>query len=270
MTQELSGLGLVACDVDGTLLRSDGTLSDRTRAEVAALTVPFVFVTGRPRRWVDRIASHLDVGGAAIAANGALTYDLRSGRTVRAVTLAPDDMRACASAIRAVLPDALFGVERDREFLRETGYPLRSAEAPPAESAFDEMVGEPALKLLCRSGSVEVADELYDVARAACAGYPVELTHSSGTVGLLEIAAAGVDKAAALAAYAHDLGIASDGVVAFGDGFNDVPMIAWAGRGIAVANAHPAVIAVADEVTASNDDDGVALGLHRFGATLDA
>jgi len=53
-------------------------------------------------------------------------------------------------------------------------------------------------------------------------------------------------------------------VIAFGDMPNDVSMLAWAGRGIAVANAHPEVLAVADEVTASNDEDGVALVLERL------
>jgi hydroxymethylpyrimidine pyrophosphatase-like HAD family hydrolase len=56
-------------------------------------------------------------------------------------------------------------------------------------------------------------------------------------------------------------------VVAFGDMPNDLPMLAWAGRGVAVANAHPAVLAAADEVTDSNDDDGVATYLDRLRAS---
>ena len=53
-------------------------------------------------------------------------------------------------------------------------------------------------------------------------------------------------------------------MIAFGDMPNDVPMLAWAGYGVAVANAHPSVIAVADEVTGSNDDDGVAQVLEQL------
>ncbi|MGH3745521.1 MAG: HAD hydrolase family protein [Mycobacteriales bacterium] len=262
---------LVATDVDGTLLRSDGTASAATVSALQNLAVPYVLVTGRPRRWVEPLAAKLGCEGAAIVVNGALTYDLTTGDVVRALTITPDDARACARAIRSELPDALFAVERlsDPPFASEPGYPSVHPDPAAPLLALDELTAEPVLKLLCRSGSVSETETLYEVARTACAGHPVELTHSSGTLGLLEIAAAGVDKASALAAYAAHLGISSDEVLAFGDGFNDVPLVAWAGHGVAVANAHPAVLDVADEVTASNDDDGVAEVLVRFGATLD-
>ena len=81
---------------------------------------------------------------------------------------------------------------------------------------------------------------------------------------LLEIAAAGVSKASALTRVCGQRGIASDEVVAFGDMPNDLPMLTWAGHGVAVANAHPDVRAAADEVTASNDESGVALVLERL------
>ena len=84
-----------------------------------------------------------------------------------------------------------------------------------------------------------------------------EATHSSGS-GLVELTALGVTKAAGLTWLCERLGVPAQDVVAFGDMPNDVPMLAWAGRAVAVANAHPAVKAVADEVTGSNDEDGVA------------
>ena len=76
--------------------------------------------------------------------------------------------------------------------------------------------------------------------------------------------AVGVNKAAGLADVADEHGIDAADVIAFGDFLNDVPMLAWAGRGVAVANAHPEVLAIADEVTASNDDDGVAIVLESL------
>ncbi|HEY5335022.1 MAG TPA: HAD hydrolase family protein [Mycobacteriales bacterium] len=257
---------LVATDVDGTLLRSDGTPSPATVSALRQLSVPYVLVTGRPQRWVTQLAADLGCEGAAIVANGALTYDLVTGDVIRALTIPAADARACALAIRASLADTLFAVERlsDPPFASEPGYPSVHPDPQAPLLALDELTSEPVLKLLCRSGSVAEAEHLFDVARTACAGHPVEFTHSSGTIGLLEIAAAGVDKAAALAAYAQRLGIAAEDVLAFGDGFNDVPLIAWAGHGVAVANAHPAVLDVADEVTASNDDDGVAQILTRL------
>jgi len=82
--------------------------------------------------------------------------------------------------------------------------------------------------------------------------------HSS-TFGLLEIAAAGVTKASGLAELAASHGITPDEVAAIGDMPNDVPMLQWAGASYAVANAHPAALAAADEVLASNDEDAVAV-----------
>ncbi|HEX7353876.1 MAG TPA: HAD family hydrolase [Mycobacteriales bacterium] len=257
---------LVATDVDGTLLQSDGTPSAATVSALRGLTVPYVLVTGRPRRWVDRLAADLGCEGAAIVANGALTYDLATGAVIRALTIERDDARACAEAIRARIPDARFAVEwaSDPPFASEPDFPSVRPDPTAPHLDLAQLTARPVLKLLCRSRSHADVESLYDVARSACAGHPVELTHSSGTVGLLEIAAAGVDKAAAVATYAHSLGVAADEVLAFGDGFNDVPLVAWAGHGVAVANAHPAVIDVADEVTASNDEDGVARVLARL------
>lgn len=257
---------LVACDIDGTLLRSDGTMSAVTAAALQGLSVPYVLVSGRPRRWLEGLVADLGSRGAAIAVNGALTFDLATGAVLRSVPLPAADARACAEAIRAQLPAALFAVERDDDgqpFLRERGYPARWAAALAPERPFEQLLAEPVLKLLCRCAPHD-SDALYAAARPALTTHPVELTHSSGTIGLLEIAAAGVDKATALAAYAASLGVDAADVLAFGDGFNDVPMLRWAGRGVAVANAHSALLAVADEITTSNAEDGVAEVLARL------
>ncbi len=246
---------LVALDVDGTLTRSDGTVSVATTRVLQALPVPYVLVTGRPRRWVDELADSLGSRGTAIVLNGALTYELGSGSTVAARALEPPLAQDCVTAVRSVLPDALFGAEWADGFATEPGYPRRY---PTPQLPLAELVSRPVLKLLCRSGSHQVADDLYEAVVAACAGHPLTFTHSTGTAGLLEIAAAGVDKASALAAYAASLGVDAVDVLAIGDGFNDVPMLEWAGRGVAMADAHPAALAVADEVTATSDDEGVA------------
>ncbi len=81
---------------------------------------------------------------------------------------------------------------------------------------------------------------------------------------MLEISAAGVSKATALARLCEQRDIDRRDVIAFGDMPNDLPMLAWAGHAVAVANAHPDVRAAADEVTASNDESGVALVLERL------
>ena len=94
-------------------------------------------------------------------------------------------------------------------------------------------------------------------------GDQLQVTFSTGS-GLLELSAPGVDKASGLATVADHLGVDRDDVITFGDMPNDVPMLRWAGHGVAMANAHPEALAVADEVTAPNDEDGVALVLERW------
>jgi hydroxymethylpyrimidine pyrophosphatase-like HAD family hydrolase len=79
----------------------------------------------------------------------------------------------------------------------------------------------------------------------------------------LEISAPGVSKASTLARVCEQRGIAAEEVIAFGDAPNDLPMLAWAGRAVAVANAHPEVLSAADEITADNDHASVAQVLER-------
>ena len=100
-------------------------------------------------------------------------------------------------------------------------------------------------------------------ARAALGGV-VELSHSNSADGLLEISAPGVDKGAGLARLCTSLGISAEEVIAFGDMPNDLTLLEFAGRAVAVANAHPDVLAIADEVTLNHDEDGVAIVLERL------
>jgi hydroxymethylpyrimidine pyrophosphatase-like HAD family hydrolase len=78
------------------------------------------------------------------------------------------------------------------------------------------------------------------------------------------VMAASVSKAWGVARLCERLGIDREEVVAFGDAPNDVELLAWAGLGVAVANAVPEAMDVADEVTATNEDDGVAIVLERL------
>jgi hydroxymethylpyrimidine pyrophosphatase-like HAD family hydrolase len=117
------------------------------------------------------------------------------------------------------------------------------------------------VKLLAWSAA-PVTDAVLDVVgRALPAGTAV--TYSGGA-GMLEVHAAGVSKVVTLSALCAGWGVPAAQVAAFGDMPNDLPMLRWAGRAVAVANAHPSVLAIAHEVTASNDDDGVALVLTRL------
>ncbi len=256
---------LVATDLDGTVVRSDGTISARTTAAIARLEelgVPFVMVTGRPPRWMAPVAEATGHRGLAVCANGALLYDLHTERVVRSHLLDADAAAQVVTALREQVPGVSFAAEdADAVFGHEPSYQVRWKTDGMKVGPVEQLYARGVAKLLVRHEGM-TGDELLAAARAALGGL-AETTHSSAD-GLLEISAAGISKASGLAAYAEERGVDAAQVVAFGDMPNDLPMLAWAGHAVAVANAHPDVLAAADEVTASNDDDGVAQVLDRW------
>jgi len=260
---------LLATDIDGTLLRSDGTVSDRTRAALQAATeakFAVAFVTGRPPRWLDVLVDATGYVGMAVGANGAVLYDVGQEEIVSAHVLAPDLMRTLGAELRAAFPEVAFAVEYGKGFAAEPEYvhewdinppyDRRGAPIPPPlVGSLDQITVEPGVKLLAKDRALD-ADTFLDEATTLVGGRAT-LTHSS-SFGLLEISAPGVTKATGLAELAERFGFAKDEVAAIGDMPNDLAMLQWAGRSYAVANAHPEVQAVADEVTVSNDEDAVA------------
>ena len=108
------------------------------------------------------------------------------------------------------------------------------------------------------------ADPTAQVAEAVRARFP-EIAVTSTTWNNLELNIASANKGVALARLAAHLGLSSANCIAFGDGGNDLTMIEAAGVGVAMANAAPEVLAAADYVSCSNDEDGVAKALEHFG-----
>ena len=263
MTAGQAGPGLVATDLDGTLVRSDGTVSARTRAALAATEragTSVVFVTARPHRWLADVSALVGAHGLAICANGAILYDVARQRVVTATPLTVDSVIEVVEALRDGLPGTTFACENDAGFAREPEYRERHPLPSGVPTGRIETLLDPLpAKLLARNETLD-PDEFILRARAIV-GARVEV-HVSGATGLLEIAARGVTKAAALADWCagHDI-VAAD-VWAFGDMPNDIPMLVWAGTSFAVANAHREVLAVASHSCASNDDDGVAAVLE--------
>ncbi|NYH80382.1 hypothetical protein FHR84_003739 [Actinopolyspora biskrensis] len=264
---------LVASDIDGTLLDPAERVTARTARSargVDASGTPLVLVTGRPPRWVPRITDSLGVAGTVVCANGAVIYDSASDTVLHSSDVDPVTLRDVTKSLREALPGCSFGVERatggardrvDEQFLAEpefhSGWPNPDLRVVPA----DELVGSAAGKLLVlheRMTSAQMA-----VVAEELVGSRLQVTYSTGS-GLLELSAPGVNKASGLARVAGELGIAASDVLAFGDMPNDVPMLEWAGHGVAMGNAHPDVRQAADEVTASNEDDGVAAVLDRW------
>jgi HAD superfamily hydrolase (TIGR01484 family) len=262
---------LVATDLDGTLLEPDGrTVSERNQAalrRVGEHGVTVVLVTGRPPRFARGVVDPGLVHALLICANGAVVYDPEADRVVEQNQMPGAVMARIVAALRAEAPGAVFAVETGSHFHRETGYatlmnrldesvPIPDILAFAGEGADVEPVG----KLIVRHPGLALA-ELYELALKV-AGEDAVATHSG--YEMVEISAAGVTKAFALERLAAELGVPAAEVTAFGDMPNDLPMLRWAGHGVAVANAHADVLAGADEVTAANTEHGVARVLERF------
>lgn len=262
---------LIATDLDGTLLGSDGVVSARTRtavlaAEDAGMTV--VIATGRPPRWIAPIVDQLGDRGLVVCANGAAVYDPSRHELVRRTELSPETLAAVVDDLADAFPDAIVGLEQGFDFaideaIKETPLLLRGSwnleglHVGPIRSFLDE----PALKLIVRlppPAQPGTADAVQSVIGARGL-----VTHSVDE-SFLEVSHPSVHKAAAVEELLVDSGIAASGVVAFGDMPNDLELIRWAGLGVAVANAHPLLQEAADEITASNDDDGVAMVIERL------
>ena len=258
---------LIATDLDGTLLRDDGGISARTRraignAQDAGLTV--VFVTARPPRDVAAIAEHLGVTGIAVCSNGAIVQDLATRETHRHIRLCSELARDLVVELRLAEPGISFATEHGHRIGQEPGFPDFFADTvhhhPPWVDRAEVLCAEVLTKLLIHHESHGPEALMHRV--RGHAGGRAEVIWSGGP--FIEIAPSGVSKGAGLAAYCESLGLTPAQVIAFGDMPNDVPMLTFAGRGVAVANAHPDVLAAADEVTAANEDDGVAMVIEAL------
>lgn len=266
---------LVATDLDGTLLRSDGTVSARTRDVLVALDeagVHVVFVTARPPRWLDAVADLVGGHGLVIAMNGAALYDAATRRVTECHGFDPGALAAVVRDLRAALPRAALAVESvdgptfDPAFRHGPEHAHDDADLPPDVVApVERALGTGVGKLLARDtgtavGSADGQDAFF--ARVRDVVGDRALLAYSGAGGLAELTPPGVTKAAALARWSAAQGVDAADVWAFGDMPNDLPMLGWAGRSFAVANAHPDVLGAVTDRTASNDDDGVAVALE--------
>jgi Cof subfamily protein (haloacid dehalogenase superfamily) len=250
----------VACDLDGTLVRPDGTVSARTVDALEACEragVRVAFVTGRPVRWMAPIAAATGHHGVAICANGAVVYDLASEEVLRTRGIdVPDAMRIVA-ALRTQVPGGSFAVESLTGLRREPDFHGRSPDVgPPAPVEELTRTADVVLKILYRLEG-GTADAMLAAARPVLAGLG-EPVHSNSADNLLEVAASGVSKASTLATLVAEAGLGPQDVVAFGDMPNDVPMLRWAGVGYAMADGHPEAIRAADRVAPPCREDGVA------------
>lgn len=258
---------LVATDVDGTLFGDSGITSRTKKAlQLAAdAGLKIVLVSARAPRSIRWVAERSGLDGFAICLNGALIYDLDKDEVTRVWPLDATAVSSAVEALRNALPDICFHWEKESGLGREPAYeslavPLMDHEVP--------------IRLLC-----DVLEEPDSIAKLVARHPDFGSEALSGKAGSLlgpevcitvsgphfiEITAAGVTKASALSWLCESLGIEPQEVIAFGDMPNDIPMLSWAGRSVAMGNAQEAVKQIADEIAPPNFDDGVAVVLERL------
>ncbi|MEV5802627.1 HAD family hydrolase [Streptomyces collinus] len=258
---------LIATDLDGTLLRADDTVSDRSLAaleRVARAGARHLVVTGRPAPRVRPLLVTLGCTGLAVCGQGAQVYDAGADRMLWSVRLDRELAETALGKIEAEVGQVYAAVDQDGVdglTLIEPGYLMPHPTLPAVRvGRRDDLWREPISKVLLRHQTLS-DDALASIARSAVGSLATVTMSGPGTV---ELQPCGVTKATGLALAADRLGLAADRALAFGDMPNDIPMFDWAGRGVAMANAHPELKAVADEVTTSNEDDGIAVVLERL------
>ncbi|MEH0634864.1 HAD family hydrolase [Streptomyces bottropensis] len=257
---------LVATDLDGTLLRSDDSVSRRTREALAAATAAgaaHIVVTGRAVPWTRHILDDLGYSGLAVCGQGAQVYDAGEHRLLTAVTL---DRRLAAVALAKIeaavgplhLAASRAGLEG--EVLVGPGYALQGSLPTTALTDVSDLWAAPLNKIYIQHPTL-TTDELAEASRQAAGGFVSVAMAGEGIVELLPL---GLSKATGLSLAARRLGAKRADTIAFGDMPNDIPMFNWSTHGVAMANAHADLKAIANEVTTSNDDDGIAAVLERL------
>ena len=230
-----------------------------------------MLATGRPPRWIPAVAHAAGLTGYAVCSNGAVLYDIGADRIVHLNgLLEPMLLREVVAEVEKVLPGCGFAAERigrramDPDLYNlviEETYRNPWGDGEGLRVPRAEIAGHPSTKLLVSRPGM-TSDEMA-VAVGAVLDTSVDITFSAGS-GLIEISAPGITKATGLADVAERLEVPAERVIAFGDMPNDVEMLKWAGHGVAMANAHPAAVEAADEITAPNTEDGVAEVLERW------
>jgi len=254
---------LVAVDVDGTMLRSDGLISDRVLSamgEAVASDIHVVPATGRPVLVASDVVESSGLNQFWVFGNGAITRHIERDELIRGFWMDRSVVEQVIERIRSRFPGARFAVEFESTVAYEAGFEHVVPVAPPIPpsenlAAAIEGIGERIQKVLVFDSSVEIG-VLWAEVSASVAGLAAP---SLSGLPFIELAPHNVSKATALELLARDLGIPASQVVAIGDNHNDVTMLQWAGTGYAMGNAEASVKQEADAVLPTNDEDGVAV-----------
>ncbi len=265
---------LVALDIDGTLLKwvegAGTTYEQITRPvydavhRVLDVGAHVVLSSGRSPHGMTGIADLLDLPGDGddrlwvVASNGAVVFRYPPIEVVHEETF------DAAPAVAAVLehhPNALVAVEeRGIGYRVNKNFPMGELSGDMIITAVDEIVAGPVSRVIIRDPDATADDFVELAARLGLHG----TDYVVGWTAWLDLSPVGVSKASGLAIVAERLGIGQADVLAIGDGRNDIEMLRWAGRGVAMGQSVEEVRAAADDVTGTVYDEGAAVELDRW------
>lgn len=258
---------LVALDVDGTLVDHDGVMSDGVRAAARAVVDAghhVIIATGRSLGALLPIVEMIGMRtGYGVCSNGGVTIrldpSLENGyEVIERVTFDP---APALNALRDKIPGARFALEdAEGNFLATSRFQDDSFGIEARGVDFEHLLNAEAVRVVVNSAEASTQEFADAISAAGLNG----VTYAIGWSAWLDIAAAGVTKASALEVVRSSLGIAQSLTVAMGDGSNDIEMLRWAGRGVAMGQAEAEVKAAANEVTTSVYDDGAAAILRSL------
>ena len=253
---------LLALDVDGTLVNDGNEMAPAVRRTVRAAVAAgmhAVISTGRSLPGVMDAARKLDLGDdLAVASNGAVVFGYEPIDVIHTVTF---DAREAVKLLLEHVPDAAVAVEEIGVGYRiNKPFPDGEINGRMTVQPIEELVADPVTRVIIRSPESS-AEEF------------AEMAHSLGLVGTnyfvgytawLDLAPEGTSKASGLEVVTERLGLTPDDVLAIGDGHNDIEMLRWAGRGVAMGQAPVVVQDAADDVTETVENDGAALEIARY------
>ncbi|HEY3001865.1 MAG TPA: HAD family hydrolase [Kribbellaceae bacterium] len=253
--------GAVALDIDGTLLDRDETIAPAVVEAVrrAAARVPVILSTGRSWHATVPVAAQLGLPpGILVCSNGARTIRYPSGEILDERTF---DASNVIATVRQYAPNALMAVEEHGVGHRVTGlFPEGDLVGEIRVVDHEDLAPEPVTRLIIRDPESDEAEFVKLAHRLGLHG----VTYFVGWTAWLDIAPEGVDKSTGLKVALAALDLIADDLVAIGDGRNDIEMLQFAGRGVAMADAPEEVLAAADDIAKPIREDGAAHELNRW------
>jgi HAD superfamily hydrolase (TIGR01484 family) len=260
---------LIALDIDGTLLTPlpESGYSTAVREAIdRALDAGchIVLASGRAPLSMSTVLKHLDLPrhpteqALVVASNGAVTFSYPPMKVLSEVTF---DAREAVHAVLQHVPDAAVAVEEHGVGYRvNRHFPEGELDGEMILTPIDELVASEVTRVIIRDPDSTSEDFVSLAERLGLQG----TNYFIGWTAWLDLAPADVSKASGLQSVCAHLGVPATDVLAIGDGRNDVEMLQWAGRGVAMGQAVEEVKAAADAVTASVHEDGVAVELARW------